>query len=159
MAKTFFALIVSLSLLFPAVFPAGAAQIKNEAPVKSEGQAKPASKKPAKPAWSELTPAQQHVLAPLAPEWEQWDTVRRKKWVGIADRHAKMKPAEQARLQKRMEEWAKLSPAERKAAREKYRTLKKLPPEQRKQVGRKWQEYQQSRTEGAETPAEGAPPQ
>jgi hypothetical protein len=70
-----------------------------------------------------------------------------------------MKPAAQQLLQKRMQEWAKLSPAERKAAREKYLTLKKLPPEQRKQVGRKWQEYQQSRTEGADAPAEGAPQQ
>jgi hypothetical protein len=159
MAKTLVALIAWLSLLFPAVFPAGAAQIKPEAQVKSEAQAKSASKKPAKPAWSELTPGQQQVLAPFAPEWDQWETVRRKKWVGIADRYSKMKPAEQQLLQKRMQEWAKLSPAERKAAREKYLTLKKLPPEQRKQVGRKWQEYQQSRTEGADAPAEGAPQQ
>ena len=101
MAKTLAALIVLLCF----AFSAGAAQVK------------PEGKKAAKPAWSELSPSQQKVLAPLAPEWDQWDTVRRRKWVGIADRYPKMKPAEQERLQRRMEAWAKLSPAERKAAR------------------------------------------
>jgi hypothetical protein len=38
-----------------------------------------ANKKPARPAWSELTTAQQQVLAPLAKDWEQLDTTRRKK--------------------------------------------------------------------------------
>ena len=67
------------------------------------------------------------MLAPLQPEWGQLDTLRRKKWVSIADRYPTMKPAEQQRLQKRMQEWAKLTPDERRAAREKYQSLKKAP--------------------------------
>ena len=97
-----------------------------------------------KPQWSELSPRQQHVLAPLAPEWENLDNTRRKKWVEIANRYPKMKPAEQNRLQRRMEDWAKLSPEQRRIAREKYQTIKKLPPERRQQVQQKWQQYQQS---------------
>ena len=130
MAKTLVALIISLCI----GFSAAAAQSRSE------------SKKPAKPSWAELTPAQQQVLAPLQGEWEQLDTTRRKKWTSIADRYPTMKPAEQDRLQKRMQEWAKLTPDERKAAREKYKTLRKQPPQKRDEVNRRWQEYEQSRT-------------
>lgn len=133
MVKTLVALIVSLCLSFSAF----AAQSKTDAP------------KVAKPGWTELTPAQQGVLAPLQGEWEQLDTVRRKKWVAIADRYPTMKPAEQQRLQKRMQEWSKLTPAERKVAREKYKTLKNLPPKERKEVRQRWQEYEQSRPPAA----------
>ena len=125
MAKTLLALIVSLCIAFSA----------------AAAQSKPEAKKAPKPAWTELTTAQQQVLAPLQAEWEQLDTTRRKKWVDIANRYPTMKQAEQQRLQKRMQEWAQLTPAERRAAREQYRTLKKIPPRERKE---KWQEYQQS---------------
>ena len=141
MAKTLFALIVTFFIAFSA----------------SAAQSKPDAKKAAKPAWSELTPAQKGVLAPLESDWEQLDTTRRKKWVSIADRYPTMKPAEQQRLQKRMLEWAALTPDERRAARERYRTLKKLPPDERRQVKEKWQEYQQSVTPPA-APPEAAPP-
>ena len=125
MAKTLVALIVSLCIAFSA----------------AAAQSKPEAKKAPKPAWAELTTAQQQVLSPLQAEWEELDTIRRKKWVDIANRYPTMKQAEQQRLQKRMQEWAKLTPEERRAAREQYRTLKKIPPKQRKE---KWQEYQQS---------------
>lgn len=128
MVKTLGALIVSLCLAFPVV----AAQSKAE------------PKKAGKPAWTELTPAQQQVLAPLAGEWDRLDTTRRKKWVAIAERHPKMKPQEQQRLQTRMKAWAALTPEQRRQAREKYQTVKKLPPEKRKEVQNKWRQYQQS---------------
>ena len=35
----------------------------------------------ARPLWSELSPKQQAVLAPLAADWESLDSIRRKKWV------------------------------------------------------------------------------
>jgi hypothetical protein len=124
-AKTLVALIVSLCIAFSA----------------AAAQSKPEARKAPRPAWTELTAAQQQVLAPLHAEWEQLDTTRRKKWVDIANRYPTMKQAEQQRLQKRMQEWAQLTPEERRAAREQYRTLKKIPPRQRKE---KWQEYQQS---------------
>ena len=115
------------------------------------------AKKAAKPAWTELTPAQQQVLAPLQPEWEQLDTTRRKKWVSIADRYPTMKPPQQERLKKRMEEWAKLTPEERKAARAKYQNLKNQPPQKRDEVKRRWQEYEQSKTPATPPPAETPP--
>ena len=129
MAQAFVALTVWLCLAFPAV----AAQAN-----------KADTKKPVRPAWSELKPEQQKILAPLSTEWEKMDTTRRKKWVAIADRYPKMKPQEQQRLQKNMAAWVKLTPEERKAAREKYQTLQKLPPDKRRQVAAQWKQYQQS---------------
>ena|SRR5688572_3174436 len=142
MVKALGTLIVWLCLAFSAV----AAQSPTEA------------KKPGKPAWAELTPGQQQVLAPLQPEWEQLDTVRRKKWLSIADRYPTMKPAQQERLIKRMQEWAKLTPDERKAAREKYQKLKNQPPQKRDEVRRRWQEYEQSKTPAPTPPPAETPP-
>ena len=139
MAKTLLVLIAALCIAFSA-----AAQTKTDA------------KKAPRPAWSELTPAQQQVLAPLQADWEQLDTTRRKKWMAIADRYPTMKPAQQQRLQKRMQEWAQLTPEERRAARERYQTLKKLPPEQRREVKEKWEERRSAPPPAApapETPA------
>lgn len=128
MAKASVALILSLCMLLPV----GAAQLKSE------------TKKPARPAWSELTPAQRQILAPLAPDWDRMDTTRRKKWVKIAERYPKMKPEAQKRLLARMQEWAKLTPEQRSLAREKFRTLKKMPPKKRREVRLKWEEYQRA---------------
>ena len=139
MAKTFLALIVWLSIVFPAV----AAQ-------------SPPPKKAPRPAWSELTPAQQKILAPLQADWDGFDTTRRKKWAAIADRYPSMTPQAQQRLQKRMTDWAKLTPAQRQAARERYLQIRKLPPDQRKAVRSQWQQYQDSLAPPAEAPPETA---
>ena len=126
MAQARFALVLWLCLIFPTF------------------AASTATKKAPKPAWSELSPAQQQVLAPLASEWDKMDSTRRRKWLGIAQRYPKMTPQQQQRLQQRMTDWVKLSPEERRAARERYQRLKKLPPDKRKQVSKQWEEYQQS---------------
>jgi len=128
MAKTLVALIASLCLAFPVI----------------AAQSKTAAKKAAKPAWAELSPAQQKILAPLAAQWHELDTTRRRKWIAIAGRYPKMKPQQQERLQKRMKAWAALTPAERTAAREKYKSVKKMPPAKRKEVREQWKRYQQS---------------
>jgi hypothetical protein len=128
MAKALIALTVWLCLALPAF----AAQSKTDV------------KKPVRPAWSELSPAQQKVLAPLSTEWDHMVATRRKKWVAIADRYPKMKPHEQQRLQKNMTDWVRLTPAQRKAARDKYQTMRKLPPKKRREVAAQWRRYQQS---------------
>ena len=132
MAKAFAALIVCIFI----AFPAGAAQLQpdNKKPVQ----------KPVRPVWSELTPPQQQILAPLQSDWDQLDALRRKKWVEIAGRYPKMKPEEQQRLQQRMTEWTRLTPAERKAARDRYQSLQKLPPQKRQEVSSEWERYQKS---------------
>lgn len=94
----------------------------------------------AKPLWSELSPAQQQALAPLANEWDKLDSLRKNKWLAIGNRYATMKPAEQQRMQERMHDWVKLTPEQRRIARESYARAKKLNPDQK---SAQWEQYQQ----------------
>lgn len=94
------------------------------------------------PTWNELSPADRQVLAPLQPDWDKYDLLRKNKWLAMAKRYPTLAPAEQQRIRDRMQGWAKLSSQERQAAREKFKGLKQLPPEQRKDLSTKWMEYQ-----------------
>lgn len=131
MVKAALALIVALCV--------GGLATGADAQQQNQHQKKSAATKPARPMWSELSPQQQHVLGPLAADWESLDTTRRKKWVTIANRYPKMKPDAQERLQTRMQAWAKLSQEERRLARDNYRTFKKLPDPQRQEVNQRLQ--------------------
>jgi len=134
----------ALTLILGLLFALGAA---------AQQQGGSATVKSPRPLWSELSPKQQAVLAPLAADWDKLDTTRRKKWVTIANRYPKMKPDEQERLQSRMQAWAKLTPAQRRVARDNYRSLRQLPRPERGEVKQKWQQYQQSfspRSDGAQ---------
>lgn len=95
------------------------------------------------PDWKELNTEQQRILAPLSGEWNNMSPLRRKKWLGIAQRYPSLSGEEQARMQRRMTDWAKLTPEERKLARDKYRSLQKAPPERKEAVKQKWQEYKE----------------
>jgi tRNA nucleotidyltransferase/poly(A) polymerase len=94
----------------------------------------------AKPIWAALTPQQKLALAPLAPEWDKMDEIRKKKWLEIANKYAAMKPDEQARVQERMQTWMKLTPEQRMQVRENFARSKQIKPEQK---SAQWQEYQQ----------------
>lgn len=93
----------------------------------------------AKPLWIELTPLQQQALAPLASDWNNLDSIRKKKWLALANKFPTMKPEEQLRMQERMREWAKLTPEQRRTARESFARTNKLNPEQK---SAKWEQYQ-----------------
>lgn len=95
------------------------------------------------PSWTDLTPAQQQTLQPLAGEWDTLDNARRTKWIGIAKRYPAMTETEQKRVQTRMSDWVKLTPDQRRVAREQYRKIGKLPPGKREVVTQQWEEYQQ----------------
>jgi hypothetical protein len=105
------------------------------------------------PDWSQLTPEQQQILAPLSSDWNNWEDRRRKKWLLLAKRYPKMKPDEQQRVQTQMRDWVKLTPEQRRIARENYKKLAKQPPEKREAVKQKWQEHQQK-----EAPSKSATP-
>jgi hypothetical protein len=95
---------------------------------------------PAKPLWTELTPAQQQALAPLAGEWDKLNSTRKSKWLAIGNKFAGMKPDEQQRVQERMRDWVKLTPEQRRIARESYTRAKRLDSNQKSEH---WQTYQQ----------------
>ncbi|TFW02416.1 DUF3106 domain-containing protein [Oxalobacteraceae bacterium OM1] len=115
-----------------------------QTPATAPGQLKPVAQKAqagvVHPLWSELTPAQQQALAPLAPEWDRLDSFRKNKWLAIGNKYATMKPDEQQRIQERMRDWVKLTPEQRRIARESFARAKKLPPDQKSE---QWQQYQQ----------------
>ena len=94
---------------------------------------------PPQPNWTSLKPQQQEALKPLVGEWDKIDNFRRKKWLGVADKYATMKPDAQKRLHARMADWAKMTPEQRRAARENYKQAQALPPDQKKA---EWQQYQ-----------------
>lgn len=69
------------------------------------------------------------------------ESIRKRKWLGIAERYPGMKPDEQQRMQDRMREWSRLSPSERTKVRDTYKDFKQLPPEQKQVVKQKWDAY------------------
>jgi hypothetical protein len=96
---------------------------------------------PPQPGWSLLSTQQQAILTPLAADWDKLDNIRRKKWLGIAERYPAMKPEEQRRVQDRMREWATLTPDQRAKARDTYKEFNQLPSEQKQTVKQKWEAY------------------
>ena len=94
----------------------------------------------AKPLWVTLAPQQKLALAPLAPEWDKMDEIRKKKWLEIANKYASMSPDEQARVQERMQAWMKLTPEQRMQARENFARTTQIKPELK---SAQWQQYQQ----------------
>lgn len=98
------------------------------------------AKPPEKTLWTDLTPAQQQALEPLAPEWDTMEPIRKQKWLGIVKRYASMKPDEQVRVQERMREWVKMTPDERRQVRQNFARAQKLDPSQK---STQWESYQQ----------------
>ena len=99
----------------------------------------------AQPNWSELTPQQQQILAPLAKDWDGFGSPRRMKWLGIAKRYPAMEPEQQQRIQTQMKPWASLTPEARNAARANFKKGKKESKEtqeQREARRKKWEQYQ-----------------
>lgn len=142
----------ALTLIFGLLLASGQAPDA----VAQQPQGRADNVKSARPLWSELSPKQQAILAPLAAEWDALDNTRRKKWVTIANRYPKMKPDEQQRLQKRMYAWAALTPAQRRVARENYKALRQLPRPPRGELRQKWEQHQHSFAPQPDSPPEAA---
>jgi hypothetical protein len=96
---------------------------------------------PPQPGWSLLSTQQKIILAPLASEWDAMDNLRRKKWLGIAERFPKMNPDERERVQHRMHEWAALSPEQRARVRDSYKEFNQLAPEKKRALKKKWETF------------------
>lgn len=110
-------------------------------PLRAEPPATAVLGTPPQPGWSLLSTPQKIILAPLAGDWDQMDNLRRKKWLGIAERFPKMSPDEQRRIQARMSEWAALTPAQRAKVRDSYKEFNQLDADKKKAVKDKWTAY------------------
>jgi len=97
------------------------------------------------PQWRQLTIAQQHVLAPLAVQWDTMSALQRSRLIAVVEQYPKMPPQARLRFQKRIKTWASLSREERKEARENYRKFHRLPEKQREAIKRRWEAKQQAR--------------
>lgn len=88
--------------------------------------------------WASLSPSQKSALRPLEREWGNIDSTRKVKWLEIANKFSTMPPAEQTRVQNRMEDWAKMSPKERGQVRLNYKEAQQVPAQERKN---RWEAY------------------
>jgi hypothetical protein len=131
-----------------------------------EAQARPAASTPVAatsapaglvqgPAWSALKPAQREALKPLERDWASIDSLRKRKWLEIAERYPNMATPDQVRLQARMAEWARLTPQERGQVRLNFQEAKQAPAQDRLAS---WEAYQALPPEQRRALAERAAP-
>lgn len=92
-----------------------------------------------RPAWTQLTPAQQQALAPLEWKWSTIDPARKQKWLELAARFPTLPADERERVQQRMTAWAALSPADRARARIQFEETRQISPAERQAL---WERYQ-----------------
>ena len=92
-----------------------------------------------KPAWRDLTPAQQLSLTPLAAKWDTLGEAQKRKWIAIAANYQNLSQAEQAKLHSRMTEWVSLSQQQRSQARLNFAESKQLTSSQKTAT---WEAYQ-----------------
>lgn len=92
-----------------------------------------------KPAWRDLTPAQQLSLTPLATKWDTLGEAQKRKWIAIAASYPNLSPAEQVTLHSRMTEWVSLSQQQRSQARLNFAKSKQLTSSQKTAT---WETYQ-----------------
>jgi len=97
--------------------------------------------------WEQLPAAQRLVLLPFAAEWDTFSDARKRKWLKIASRYAKMSTTAQRRLHARMVEWIRMTPEQRRVARENYLVSKKLPAQTRENAWRAYQQLPQEQKE------------
>ena len=93
----------------------------------------------AKPAWKDLTPAQQEALQPLAPHWAWLSEERKRKWLVISKNYQTLPADEQAKMHRRMSKWVTLSQQQRTQARRNFKEIKALTPAQKTA---EWEAYQ-----------------
>jgi hypothetical protein len=93
----------------------------------------------AQPLWSELTEAQQQVLAPFASQWNALPSSEKRAWADLALTFPKMKPERRKRVERRIVEWAALTPQQRRIARENYRLAQQRSNER---LVAEWEAYQ-----------------
>ena len=111
-----------------------------------------------KPAWAALTPPERQVLAPLANEWPRLSRDQRRHLIRAADHYYKMKPAAQARFQKRLHAWATMTPEQRRVARENYLKFKALPKKVQQSLRQKWVRRQHGAQAPSGTPGQTGQP-
>ncbi len=95
--------------------------------------------------WSGLSPDQQRILGPVAPDWERMPGYQQQRLMSAARQYPSLQPVQRERFEQRLRDWTSMTPDQRKAARETFQGLRKLPPEKQHELRERWldrhQEY------------------
>jgi hypothetical protein len=75
------------------------------------------------PIWNDLTPLQQHALKPMQLDWARLDSLRKQKWLTIAERYHTLPSVQKMRIHERMTQWNQLSDTQRHEARDNYLSI------------------------------------
>ena len=147
-ALSIFGLIFGLTLWAPVVSAQTGAVAAPTAPTAPTAP-KAAAAKPAapaavsKPAWAELTAAQQLALKPLAATWNSISEAQKRKWLEVSKGYPALPAADQATMHSRMVEWVAMSPQQRAAARLNFAKTKELSNQLTSDEKKaKWEAYQ-----------------
>lgn len=98
------------------------------------------------PVWGDLDDRQKEALAPLERDWDRMEPARRKKWLGMVNRHPDMTPEKKERFRSHVRDWDSLTPEQRRNARDRYRKIDRLPPEKRHEIKQRWHNHRQQIT-------------
>ena len=133
-------------LVIASLLASGAAFAQQDAPIPARQSARgaPASNhgEPATPlAWSQLTTAQQRVLAPVQGQWTDFTAKRQQHRAQHADRWAALPPAKQQRIRDRLTHWASRPPAERQKLRQRLIRFQHLPPAEQARIRAAFQRF------------------
>lgn len=115
------------------------ADVAGKSPARADPALASKSAPQTKPAWAELTAAQQASLKPLAANWASLSEAHKRKWIALAQNYPKMSQTDQTRLHGRMTEWVTLSPQQRAQARFNFAETQKLSADEKAAT---WKAYQ-----------------
>jgi hypothetical protein len=120
--------------------------------------------------WRALSPEQQRILGPVAPEWERMPGYQQQRLMSAARQYPSLQPIQKERFDQRLRDWTTMTPEQRKAARETFQGMRKLPPEKQHELRERWLERHQEYPSGVQqqgrpgyapqqyTPQQYAPP-
>lgn len=91
-------------------------------------------------AWNGLSAEQRTALRPLRELWPTLGAEDQRQWLAMARNFNRLSPAEQSRLQQRMNDWARLSPTQRSRARLNFGEVRRVPRDERRE---RWEQYQE----------------
>jgi hypothetical protein len=94
-------------------------------------------KTPQRP-WQRLSPQEQRVLRPVAPDWDHMPGYQQERLLSSARRYPELQPIQKERFDQRIRDWATMTPEQRREARETFQGLRKLPPEKQHELRERW---------------------
>jgi hypothetical protein len=76
--------------------------------------------------WSQLSPQEQRILGPVAPDWERMPGFQQQRLRASARRYPSMQPVQRERFENRVRDWSAMTPEQRRAARETFQGFHRL---------------------------------